>query len=483
MTEITERQLQGLLFPTINNAAGEVIAQGVGLSSGVATGRVIKSVGSLFDLDDGNLIYCKDRLSGADLALLSDRRIMGYAVKEADEASHEVIILRASGVPLVGGINVSEICARDVTINGNDGFVYSGLSEITKPDLGSMVVKDAIAELVRNSRITVRANADTPLQTRTARLLGARGLGPVRTEYMFYQDGRLPVMQRFILMGDDSALEELAKMQEADFKGIYTEMQGFPVGIRLFDPPFNEFCPKSEDEVRRLAVTIDVSYSTLVERINNLAQDNPMLAVRGARLGILQPEVYKMQIYAAFNAAASLLKQGYDIKPDITVPFVGLPKEMEIIRRYIDDIAGEVGRKEDVSINYTVTAMIELPIACYSAQGIAESVDGFSFGTNDLAQTMYGMSRTDMGDCLRTYREAGIIDTSPFSVLSDELVELVSLGIERGRKGNKDLQVGVCGEQAASSDSVMKCINAGLDYVSCSPYRVPFVNLAAQKGV
>ena len=480
---ITEKDLAKLLFTTCEGLSSPTV-QGKSLSPGAGAGRILRTREDAAKLSANETgIYCCTSLSSEDLSLMGNQQVTGYTVETTDDTRHEVVILRASGKPLVGGVNASSLNALEfITIDGCNGVVCEGIKPLRQPDVENSSTQQVLSDLIGNSRITVRANADTPAQTRKARILGAKGLGPVRTEYMFYTEGRLPLMQRFILTSDDSCLTELAELQQQDFAGILKEMNDYPVGIRLFDPPFNEFTPKKEEDKRKLAATLGISYQTLCDKINQFDEDNPMLGTRGVRLGILRPEVYKMQLVAAFSAAADLINRGYNPKPDITVPFIAFPNEIEQTRKLIDEIALDIQRKEGVTIPYTVTAMIELPIACLNAGRIAEYVDGFSFGTNDLAQTTYGISRTDMGKTLEIYKQRGIISQSPFTTLDQGLLELLQIAIERGRKTNNKLTIGICGEQGAERTSAEKCIRLGMDYISCSPYRVPFVNLYAQRN-
>lgn len=481
---VTKEDLVVYMFPNIIGRLPAPVMSGSGLSYGAAAGVVVTSPDEVKMLDNSKKgIYAKTKMRAEDLVVMNDPQIVGLVITDADEACHETVITRGAGKSLVANASLNERAGQSVTIDGTSGKIYEGILDCTTPDIANASFQQMIQELVGKTGVVVRANADTPEQARKARLFGAQGLGPVRTEYMFYTGERLPLMQKFILMRDESCLEELSKLQTADFTGIYQEMSGFPVGIRLFDPPFNEFCPKTKTQREKTAVQLGILERELEERIEEFTEDNPMLGLRGVRLGLLYEEVYKMQLYAAFNGAADARAQGFDPRPEITVPFVALPKEMEAIRRIIDNVAEKVSRerKMQIPIPYTVTAMIELPAACYQAERIASCVDGFSFGTNDLAQTTYGFSRTDLAGMFIEYKKRGILEKSPFVSLTDPLLEVIRVGIERGRRGNPSLQIGICGEQAGDPVSVKKCYELGMNYSSCSPWRVPFVYQAFQR--
>ncbi|MBI5072184.1 hypothetical protein HZA99_00030 [Candidatus Woesearchaeota archaeon] len=481
---IKTQDLAAYMFPSIMEVPITPLMKGSGLSYGAAAGVVVTNPDEVKVLDSSKKgIYAATKMRAEDLVVMNDSRIAGLVITDADEACHETVITRGAGKSLVANASLNERAGQFVTIDGTSGKIYEGILDCTTPDIASTSFQQMIQELVKETGIIVRANADTPEQARKARLFGAQGLGPVRTEYMFYTGERLPLMQRFILMRDESCLERLSELQTADFSGIYREMSGFPVGIRLFDPPFNEFCPKTREQREKTAKVLGISKRELEQRIERFSEDNPMLGLRGVSLGILYEEVYKMQLYAAFNGAADAKYKGLNPKPEITVPFVALPKEMKAMRRMIDDVAAEVSRRREMRIPYTVTAMIELPAACYQAEGIAGYVDGFSFGTNDLAQTTYGFSRTDLARMFVEYKERGILEKSPFVALTEPLLEVIRVGVERGRRGNPSLQIGICGEQAGDPSSLRKCYELGMNYGSCSPFRVPFVYQAFQREV
>ncbi len=481
---IQKEELAAYMFPNIVGTPPASFMSGTGLSFGAAGGVVVTNPDEVSALEACQRgIYATTKMTAEDLVVMNDRRVAGLVITDADEACHETVITRGAGKPLIANARLRSRVGEVVTIDGTTGRIYEGSLECTTPDITNTSFQAMIRELVGETGVVVRANADTPDQAKKARLFGAQGLGPVRTEYMFYTGDRLPLMQRFILMRDDACLDQLSALQTADFSGIYREMSGLPVGIRLFDPPFNEFCPKTKDQREKTAVQLGISERALEEKIKQFTEDNPMLGLRGVRLGLLYEEVYKMQLYAAFTGAAETREQGFDPRPEITVPFVALPKEMEAMRRIIDAVAADVSRTKGISIPYTVTTMIELPAACYQAEGIAACVDGFSFGTNDLAQTTYGFSRTDLARMFFEYKERRILDKSPFVSLTEPLLEIIGVGVERGRKGNPSLQIGICGEQAGDPASVRRCYDLGMNYGSCSPFRVPFVYQAFQRGL
>jgi len=342
----------------------------------------------------------------------------------------------------------------------------------------------------------VRANADTPEDARLARELGAEGVGLCRTEHMFFGEERLPYVQKMILADNkeerEKALEKLEPMQKEDFKGILKEMEGLPVIIRLLDPPLHEFLPNYEDlllETNKLRMEKGNAEElrekeVLLQKVVALREMNPMLGHRGCRLGITFPEVYNMQARAAFEAAAELIAENNKVYPEIMIPLVVNEKELAILRGETVRIAGEVMREKRVGFEYKIGTMIELPRAALCADKIAQEADFFSFGTNDLTQTTFGFSRDDAeGKFIPAYIKDKILMEDPFEVLDQEGVgQLVVVGTERGRKANKNLEVGICGEHGGEPSSVKFCHRIGLDYVSCSPYRIPIARLAAAQA-
>jgi pyruvate, orthophosphate dikinase len=337
-------------------------------------------------------------------------------------------------------------------------------------------------------QLKVRANAETRIDSETARRFGAEGIGLSRTEHMFFEADRIGAMRRVIMAEDESGrragLEELLPIQRRDFVEIFRIMKGLPVTIRLLDPPLHEFLPKSEAEFSEMARLTGKDVATIRHRAMALHEVNPMLGHRGCRLGITYPEIYEMQAAAIFEAAVLVMKEaGEAVEPEIMVPLIATRKEFDILKAMIDRIGGEVMEREGVKVPYLVGTMIELPRAALLAGEIAETAEFFSFGTNDLTQTVFGLSRDDAARFLGTYEKLGIFERDPFVSLDVSGVgELVRIAAERGRATRPGLKLGICGEHGGDPASIAFCHSVGLDYVSCSPYRVPIARLAAAQA-
>jgi len=333
----------------------------------------------------------------------------------------------------------------------------------------------------------VRTNADTPHDSDVARKFGAEGIGLCRTEHMFFAPERISAVREMILADDTEgrkkALIKLLPMQKSDFIGIFKAMKGLPVTIRLLDPPLHEFLPHTDEELRALASSMEVPFEKLKARNRALHEFNPMLGHRGCRLGISYPEIYEMQVRAIMEAACELSKQKIKVIPEIMIPLVGHVKELKLMRELTDGVAEEVQSYCKTKVIYTVGTMIELPRACITADEIATEADFYSFGTNDLTQTTFGLSRDDAGRFLPYYVEKGILENDPFITLDQSGIGLLmKTGIEKGRKVKKKLKMGICGEHGGDPKSVEFCHKIKLDYVSCSPYRVPIARLAAAQA-
>jgi len=333
----------------------------------------------------------------------------------------------------------------------------------------------------------VRTNADSPEDSKIAVHYGAEGIGLCRTEHMFFGPDRIKAVREMILSdtteGREKALAKLLPYQRKDFKGIFKAMQGRPVTIRLLDPPLHEFLPHTDKELRELAKSMKVSFKHLDEKNKSLHEFNPMLGHRGCRLGITYPEIYAMQARAIMEAACQLKKKKIKVIPEIMIPLVGHVKELEAMKEVVVRVADEVQKKAKVKVPYTVGTMIELPRACVTSDEIAEVADFYSFGTNDLTQTTYGLSRDDAGRFLPFYIEEGILKEDPFVSIDIKGVgALMEIAVSKGRKVKKGLKLGICGEHGGEPASVEFCHNIGLDYVSCSPYRVPIARFAAAQA-
>jgi len=339
----------------------------------------------------------------------------------------------------------------------------------------------------KRRRLGVRANADTPTDARIAVVFGAEGIGLCRTEHMFFEEHRILAVREMILAetaeGRRAALEKILPMQRQDFVGIFREMGERPVTIRLLDPPLHEFLPNEEPALSKTAAELKISVEKLRERVRQLHEANPMLGHRGCRLGITHPEIYETQVRAIFEAAAESIESGLSPQPEVMIPLVGTKAELEKLRVLVDETARKVIGETGQKISYRVGTMIEVPRAALRAKEIAESADFFSFGTNDLTQMTFGYSRDDAATFLPSYIEKGILAEDPFASLDQAGVgELVAMATQRGRQANVKLKVGICGEHGGDPRSVEFFHGAGLDYVSCSPFRVPIARLAAARA-
>jgi len=438
--------------------------------------------------------------------------------------SHAAVVGRQMGKPSVvgaGGVEVDEktlvFRVAGQTVKEGEWVSFDGLtgevkigqmstqpSEILQVVAGKMKPQDSAiyqrferllgwADKVR--RLGIRANADQPDQADTAYAFGARGIGLCRTEHMFFGEGRIPIVQRMILADNETdrrkALDALLPLQRGDFYGVFKAMRGTPVTIRTIDPPLHEFLPRREDlmvELARLEATGGnqkeiAEKRTLLRRVEQLHEFNPMLGHRGVRLGITYPEITEMQTRAIMEAACQLTKEGVKVVPEIMIPLVGLVKELKDQKTIVDRVAQQVMKEQGVQVKYLVGTMIEVPRGALTADEIAAEAQFFSFGTNDLTQMTFGFSRDDIGKFLGAYQERKILDRDPFASLDTVGVgQLVRMGTEKGRKTRPDLKVGVCGEHGGDPSSIHFFASVGLDYVSCSPYRVPVARLAAAQA-
>ena len=493
-------QLDQLLHPTIApDAKRDVIVKGLPASPGAAVGKVV------FDSDEAAELAEK----GEDVILMrvetSPEDIHGMHAARAivtargGMTSHAAVVARGMGRPCVCGAGGLQIDAAKgvfrsggrefkkgdvVTIDGAEGEVLAGAIDMVQPDLSGDFGK-LMEWADRARRLKVRTNAETPADVETAKKFGAEGIGLCRTEHMFFDAERIPVVRSMILAenkkGREAALAKLLPMQRGDFAEIFRIMEDRPCTIRLLDPPLHEFLPHSEEEMAEVAKSAGVSVETLKRQADELHESNPMLGHRGCRLGITYPEIYEMQARAIFEAAVEVSKEsGYKPVPEIMIPLVATKKELDILKAKVDAEAQAVFKETGVELEYLVGTMIELPRAALQAGKIAESAAFFSFGTNDLTQTTLGISRDDATRFLKAYEEQGIYEKDPFVTLDQTGVgELVQIATERGRKTRPDIKLGICGEHGGDPASVMFCDSIGLDYVSCSPYRVPIARLAA----
>jgi len=396
----------------------------------------------------------------------------------------------AGGLQVDGKAGVFRVMGREVkkgdviTVDGATGQVMLGAVEMMQPDLsGDFGTLMEWADKAR--RLKVRANAETALDARTAVDFGAEGIGLCRTEHMFFDAERIPEVRAMILANDEKgrreSLAKLLPMQRSDFEELFRILGEMPVTIRLLDPPLHEFLPHSDADMEEVAKASGVSVDELKRRAADLHESNPMLGHRGCRLGITYPEIYEMQARAIFEAAVNVSKEtGRQPIPEVMIPLVATHKELSILKKVVDEAAKAVFAETGTTLEYMVGTMIELPRAALQAGDIANSAEFFSFGTNDLTQTTLGISRDDAGRFLKIYEDKGIYEKDPFVTLDQVGVgELVKIATERGRKTRPNIKLGICGEHGGDPASVAFCHRAGLDYVSCSPYRVPIARLAA----
>lgn len=496
-------QLDQLLHPMIDpDFQPDVLATGLPASPGAATGRIV------FDADEAKM-----RGDQGERVLLvrietSPEDFHGMVAAQAvltargGMTSHAAVVARGMGKPCVAGCTALQIDYAAgtvdidgrqlkrgdfITIDGATGRVMAGEVPTVEPNVGGSVsVLLGWADEVR--RLGVRANADTPHDASVARQFGAQGIGLCRTEHMFFEGDRIIAMREMILATTMAerrkALDRLLPMQQADFRGIFKAMDGFPVTIRTLDPPLHEFLPHSDLEVEALASNLRVSADSIKTKVAALKEANPMLGHRGCRLGISFPEITAMQARAIITAAVDCTREGISVHPEIMIPLVADVEELRRQRAVVVETAESVFAEKGTRVEYTVGTMIELPRAALMAGQIAEAADFFSFGTNDLTQTTFGLSRDDAGRFLPYYVEAGILAVDPFVTLDEQGVgELVRIACERGRLTRPDIKLGICGEHGGDPDSVRFCHRAGLDYVSCSPFRVPIARLAAAQAV
>jgi pyruvate,orthophosphate dikinase len=417
--------------------------------------------------------------------------------------SHAALVARGWGKCCIVGCSALDINLRAreirvngnmlkegdwVTLNGSKGRVYQGKLPLLPADPEhNRWYKELMKWADQFRTLGVRTNADTPNDATNARNFGAEGIGLCRTEHMFFDADRIKSVREMILSdsveGRKKALAKLLPMQKGDFAGIFRAMKGLPVTIRLLDPPLHEFLPHTEKELRDLAGEMGVSFEQLNAKNKSLHEFNPMLGHRGCRLGVTYPEIYEMQVQAIMEAACELTKERVKVIPEIMIPLVGHVGELEKMRNLTVTVAEETLKKYKVKIPYTVGTMIELPRACVTADQIATQADFYSFGTNDLTQTVYGLSRDDAGRFLPFYVETGLLKEDPFISIDTEGVgAFMKLAVEKGRKVKKGLKMGICGEHGGEPKSVEFCHAIGLNYVSCSPFRVPIARFAAAQA-
>jgi pyruvate, orthophosphate dikinase len=500
---IDPASLDQLLHPTLDpKAARKVIARGLPASPGAAAGKAVFTADEAEDRATKGEKVILVRLETSPEDIHGMHAAQGILTARGGMTSHAAVVARGMGRPCVSGANDLRIDAQAatmtvrgttvrmgdlITIDGGTGEVMLGEVPTIQPDLsGDFAQLMDWADETRTMK--VRTNAETPADARTARRFGAEGIGLCRTEHMFFEGDRIVAMREMIMAEDvagrRSALAKIMPVQRGDFIELFRIMLGLPVTIRLLDPPLHEFLPHTNVEMEEVARASGLGVDTVRHRAAMLKEANPMLGHRGCRLGITYPEIYEMQTRAIFEAAAEVQKEsGQAVEPEIMIPLVAWSRELAMLKELVDRVAEEVAKQSGVRTPYLVGTMIELPRAALRANDIAESAQFFSFGTNDLTQTTYGLSRDDSSRFLTAYERAGILTQDPFVTLDTSGVgELVRIAAERGRKRRPDLKLGICGEHGGDPASIRFCAEVGLDYVSCSPYRVPIAKLAAAQA-
>jgi pyruvate,orthophosphate dikinase len=495
-------QLDQLLHPTFDpKAQRQVISKGLPASPGAASGKVVFSAAEAETqaAKGEDTILVRLETSPEDIGGMNAAK--GILTARGGMTSHAAVVARGMGKCCVAGCGElaidykkNQFTARGkvvkagdwISLDGSSGEVMLGRVGTQEPKLsGNFSTIMKWADELR--KLNIRTNADTPHDSEVARKFGAEGIGLCRTEHMFFEGDRILAVREMILANDVSgrrkALKKLLPIQRRDFEGIFKAMSGFPVTIRLLDPPLHEFLPHEKDQQQEMANQMKVSARIIRDKVDSLHEFNPMLGHRGCRLGITYPEIYEMQVRAIFEAAANVRKKRIKAIPEVMIPLVGTVREFTDLKDMVDAVAKDVMSERKIKLEYMVGTMIEIPRAALVADQIAETAEFFSFGTNDLTQMTFGYSRDDAGKFLPEYVDRGILGEDPFQSLDQEGVgQLVQLGTERGRGTRKTLKVGICGEHGGDPESVKFCHRVGMNYVSCSPFRIPIARLSAAQA-
>ncbi|WP_244396081.1 pyruvate, phosphate dikinase [Afipia carboxidovorans] len=503
VARIEPASLDQLLHPTIDpNAERDIVATGLPASPGAASGEIVFSSDEAAKLHSEGHKVVLVRVETSPEDIHGMHAAEGILTTRGGMTSHAAVVARGMGKPCVSGAGSIRVdygrgtlsvggrtfkAGDIITIDGSLGQVLAGRMPMIEPELsGEFGTLMGWADQFR--KLKIRANADTPADARTALRFGTEGIGLCRTEHMFFEETRIRTVREMIVAEDEqarrAALAKLLPMQRADFVELFEIMKGLPVTIRLLDPPLHEFLPHTQHEIEEVARVLNTDPRKVADRVRELAEFNPMLGFRGCRLAIVYPEIAEMQARAIFEAAVEAAKRtGKPPVIEVMVPLIATRNEFDIVRDRIDAMAQAVVKETGGKLTYQVGTMIELPRACLMAGEIAKSAEFFSFGTNDLTQTGFGVSRDDAASFLGPYLAKGILETDPFiSIDRDGVGELVRIGAERGRKVRAKLKMGICGEHGGDPASVTFCHEVGLDYVSCSPYRVPIARLAAAQA-
>ena len=510
LMRLAPAQIDQLLHPILDpKVKVKVIARGLPASPGAASGTIIFTAEEAVEKSKkGQVILVRQETCPDDIHRMDAAK--GILTARGGMTSHAAVVARGMGKPCIAGCEVLQISEENkevivdgrrikegdwLTIDGATGRVILGKVPTVKPSLsGDFGIFMEWADKIR--KLGVRANADIPRDAKTAINFGAEGIGLCRTEHMFFAPERVPIVQKMILADTEKErrkfLDELLPMQRADFLGLFKEMKGYPVIIRMIDPPLHEFLPKREELMVEVALLKERKEpekkirkkETLLARVNQLHEMNPMLGHRGCRLGITYPEITEMQVRAIMEAACELAKKGKTVLPEIMIPLVGHINELKNQKAIVVKVAKSVMKNYGVKIKYLIGTMIEIPRGAITADEIATEAEFFSFGTNDLTQMGFGFSRDDAGKFIEDYLSKGILKSDPFQTIDQNGIgKLMEMGIKRGRKTKKNLEIGICGEHGGDPESVKFCHRIGMNYVSCSPFRVPIARLAAAQAV
>jgi pyruvate,orthophosphate dikinase len=520
LSRVKPEMLNQFLFPIVDAksaAVAQKLATGLAAGPGAASGKVCFDPDRAAEWAEKGEVVILVRTETAPEDFHGMVAAAAILTARGGLTSHAAVVARQMGKCCVCGcgdidvdyhkgvFTVGDVTIKEgdfITVDGHSGTVYNGQINTSESEVIQVIrgmIKPEQSELygylfkflswadeVRT--MGVRANADTPTDARVARMFGAQGIGLCRTEHMFFEGDRIDAIRQMIVASSlnerKAALAKVEPLQQADFEGLFTEMDGFPVTIRTLDPPLHEFLPHGDHEIEALAAKMGISGELLKNKVESLRESNPMLGFRGCRLGIEYPEITEMQARAIFRAVVAVKKRGITVLPEVMIPLVSDVSELRIQKAIVVRVAQEVKAESGIDFEYMVGTMLELPRACVTADKIAQEAEFFSFGTNDLTQTTFGMSRDDAGRFLPKYVEQKLLPEDPFQVLDQEGVgQLVKMGVERGRSTRPGMKTGICGEHGGEAASVKFCHNAGLNYVSCSPYRVVIARLAAAQAV
>ncbi len=514
VSRVTPDQLDQLLHPMIDpklKREYKALTRGLNASPGAASGQIVFTADHAEEwvAAGKQVLLVRKETSPDDIGGMHVAQ--GILTSTGGMTSHAAVVARGMGTPCVAGCKDAVISGKSLTvkestfkegdwvsIDGSTGEVFAGKLKLIKPKISGDFAKflswadeirmSAVRKNIKEKGFRVRTNADLPGDAKLARDFGAQGIGLTRTEHMFFDEGKLEIFQEMIIAEDLESRKKVVKrllpLQRKDFAGIFKAMDGLPVTIRLLDPPLHEFVPKTDAEIKAFSVKSGVPVKKLKAKIDSLHELNPMLGHRGCRLGITYPEIYDMQVQAIMEAACDVAKKNVKVYPEIMIPLIGTAEELRRLRENAEVVVKEVLAKKKIKVKYWIGTMIEIPRAALTADKVAEVADFFSYGTNDLTQMTFGYSRDDAGVFLPEYIEKGVLEKDPFQALDQEGVgQLVEMGIAKGRSVSPDLKVGICGEHGGEPSSIDFCYRVGMNYVSCSPYRVPIARLAAAQAV